>query len=52
MVRDIVNKDKPMGGQKLILSRDLRQILPVVKKGTKTDHINSFLKTLVMWKIN
>ena len=50
MVRDIVNKDKLMGGQTLILSRDFRQILPVVKRGTKTHHINSCLKTSVMWK--
>ena len=49
MVRDIVNKDKPMEGQTLILSKDFRKILPVVKRGTKTDHINSFLKTSVMW---
>ena len=50
MVRYIVNKDKPMGGRTLILSRDFRKILPVVKRGSKTDHINSFLKTSVMWK--
>ena len=50
MVREIVNKDKPMGGQTLILSRDFRQILPVVKRGTKRHHINSCLKTSVMWK--
>ena len=48
IVRYIVNKDKPMGGQTLIISSDFRQILPVVKRGTKTDHINSFLKTSVM----
>ena len=50
MVRDIVNKDKPMEGHTLILCRDFKQILPVVKRGTKTDHINSCLKTSVMWK--
>ena len=48
MVRDIVNKYKPMGGQTLILSRDFLQILPVVKRCT-TDHINSCLKTSVMY---
>ena len=50
MVRDIVNKDKPIGGQTLIFSGDFRLILPLVKSGTKTDHINSCLKTSVMWK--
>ena len=50
MVRDIVNKDKPMGGHTLILSGDFRLILSVVKRGTKTDNINSYLKTSVMWK--
>ena len=50
MVIDIVNKDNPMGGHTLILSGDFRLILPVVKRGTKTDNINSCLKTLVMWK--
>ena len=48
MVRGIVNIDKPMGGQTLILSGYFRQILPVVKRCTKTDHINSCLKTSVM----
>ena len=51
MVRDIVKKDKPMGGQTLIISGDFRLILPVFKRGTKTDNINSCLKTSVMWKI-
>ena len=55
MVRDIVNKDKPIGGQTLIFSGDFRLILPLVKSGTKTDHImlrpiHSCLKTSVMWK--
>ena len=50
MVRNIVNKDKPMEGHTLILIRDFKQILPVVKRGTKTDHINSCLKTSVIWK--
>ena len=50
MVRDIVNKYKPMGGHTLILSGDFRLIIPVVKRGTKTDHINSCLKTSIMWK--
>ena len=49
-VRDIVNKDKSMGGHTLILSGDFRLILPVVKRGTKTDHINSCLKTSVILK--
>ena len=49
MVRDIINKDKQLGGHTLILSGDFRQILPVVERGTKTDHINSCLKTSVMW---
>ena len=31
MVRDIINKDKPMGGHALILSGDFRLILPVFK---------------------
>ena len=35
MLRDIVNKDKPMGGHTLILSGDFKLILPVVIRGTK-----------------
>ena len=50
MIRDIVNKDKPIGGHTLILSGDFRLILPVVKIGRKTDNINSCLETSVMWK--
>ena len=39
-----------MGVQTLIFSGDFRQILLVVKIGTNIDHINSCLKTSVMWK--
>ena len=38
-----------MGGQTLILRGDFRLILPVVKRGTKTDNINSCMKISVMW---
>ena len=50
MLRDIVNDRKPMGGITLLLSGDFRQILPVVRRGTKADHINACLKTSILWK--
>ena len=50
MLRDIVNYRKPMGGITLLLSGDFRQILPVVRRGTKADHINACLKTSILWK--
>ena len=50
MLRDIVNDRKPMGGIKLLLSVDFRQMLTVVRRGTKADHINACLKTSILWK--
>ena len=40
LLKDLMNTDKIMGSISLLLSGDFRQILPVVKKGNKADHIN------------
>ena len=50
MLKDKVNDRKPMGGITLLLSGDFRQILPVVRRGSKADHINACLKTSILWK--
>ena len=49
-LRDIRNCNQLMGGVIMVLSGDFRQTLPVVPKGTKTDEINSCLKSSVLWK--
>ena len=48
-LRDIRNCDKPMGGITTVLSGDFRQILPVIPRGTRADHINACLKSSYLW---
>ena len=50
MLRDITNNDVPMGGITLQLSGDFRQILPVVIRGSKADHINACIKSSALWR--
>lgn len=41
-LKDIRKNNKTMGGVLVILSGDFRQILPIVKGGTKYDEIQVF----------
>ena len=50
MLRDVTNNDVPMGGITLLLSGDFRQILPVVIRGSKADHINACIKSSALWR--
>ena len=38
---DDANKDKPFGGKAVVLGGDFRQILPVIKKGSRFGIIKS-----------
>ncbi|XP_062099786.1 uncharacterized protein LOC133805610 [Humulus lupulus] len=42
MLRDINDSDVAFGG-KVVLGGDFRQVLPVVRKGTRQEHVNSSL---------
>ncbi|CAG4932716.1 unnamed protein product [Colias eurytheme] len=48
-MRDLRNKNSPMGGCTILFSGDFRQILPVVTRGTRADEINACLKRSNLW---
>lgn len=48
-MRDLRNKNSPMGGCTVLFSGDFRQILPVVTRGTRADEINASLKRSNLW---
>ncbi|GBP05743.1 ATP-dependent DNA helicase PIF1 [Eumeta japonica] len=48
-MRDLRNKNSPMGGCTILFSGDFRQILPVVTRGTRADEINASLKRSNLW---
>jgi hypothetical protein len=43
-LQDITGIEKPMGGIPILLCGDFRQILPVVKNGTRANVVNASLK--------
>ena len=48
-MRDLRNKNSPMGGCTILFSGEFRQILPVVTRGTRADEINASLKRSNVW---
>ena len=48
-LQDITSVKKPMGGIPTLLCGDFRQILPVVKNGTRANIINASLKKSHLW---
>ena len=48
-LKDITGSLKPMGGIPTLLCGDFRQILPVVKRGTRSNIVNASLKTSDLW---
>ncbi|XP_004518938.1 uncharacterized protein LOC101448722 [Ceratitis capitata] len=48
-MRDLRNKNSPMGGCTILFSGDFRQNLPVVTRGTRADEINTCLKRSNLW---
>ncbi|XP_027903668.1 uncharacterized protein LOC114163562 [Vigna unguiculata] len=46
---DDANKDKPFGGKTVVLGGDFRQILPVIKKGSRFDIIKSAINYSELW---
>ena len=45
---DDANNEKPFGGKAFVLGGDFRQILPVIKKGSRFDIIKSAINYSVM----
>ena len=49
-LQDITGVQQPIGGIPTLLCGDFRQILPVVKRGTKSNIVNVSLKTSHLWR--
>ena len=50
LLRELMNTEKPFGGKVLVVGGDFRQTLPVVMRGTRTDIIESCIKSSVFWR--
>lgn len=48
-MRDLRNRNCPMGGCTVLFSGDFRQILPVIARGTRADEVNAILKRFYLW---
>lgn len=48
-LRDLCNEKEPFGGKIIIISGDFRQILPVVKHGSRSKIIESCVKKSKLW---
>ncbi|GBL82846.1 hypothetical protein AVEN_6545-1 [Araneus ventricosus] len=49
LLRDLMNKVKPFGGKVIIIGGDFRQTLPVVRRVTRADVIESWIKSSPLW---
>ncbi|GBG77958.1 hypothetical protein CBR_g25888 [Chara braunii] len=50
MLRDVCNSNLPFGGKVLVLFGDFRQVLPVVKHGSRVQQIDASIKMSPLWK--
>ncbi|PIC28806.1 hypothetical protein B9Z55_020608 [Caenorhabditis nigoni] len=51
VLREVTGINKPFGGKIVILGGDFRQVLPVVRRGTKADQIDMCLKNSEIWDL-
>ncbi|XP_062075122.1 uncharacterized protein LOC133779145 [Humulus lupulus] len=49
MLRDINDSDVAFGGKVVVFGGDFRQVLPVVRKGTRQEQVNSSLVHSYLW---
>ena len=50
-MQDIRKKSLPFGGLAVLLAGDWRQILPVVRHGSRPDIVDTTLKSSYLWQI-
>ena len=48
-LKEVRRSDKPFGGVSMLLSGDMRQILPVVPRGTPADELDACIKSSYLW---
>jgi ATP-dependent DNA helicase PIF1 len=49
-LRDLTNRNEPFGGIVFVMSRDFRQVLPVIPRGSHADIISSLIKNSYLWE--
>ncbi|XP_045831092.1 uncharacterized protein LOC123922418 [Trifolium pratense] len=47
---DKKNRDKPFGGKVVVLGGDFRQILPVIRKGSRSEVVRATISSSKLWK--
>ncbi|XP_008178242.1 ATP-dependent DNA helicase PIF1-like [Acyrthosiphon pisum] len=51
LLRDVMVSELPFGGKSMLFAGDFRQILPVVRRGTRTDIVMSSIKENGLWSV-
>ena len=49
-LRDVRNDERPYGGLTTVFSGDWRQILPVIRKGSRADVVDACFKSSPLWQ--
>ncbi len=49
LLREVMANEKPFGGKVFVVGGDFRQTLPVVARGTRTDIVESCIKSSRLW---
>jgi ATP-dependent DNA helicase PIF1 len=49
-LRDLTDKNEPFGGIVFVMSRDFRQVLPVIPQGSHADIISTSIKNSYLWE--
>ncbi|XP_042954753.1 uncharacterized protein LOC122291181 [Carya illinoinensis] len=49
MLRDINDSELTFGGKVIVFGGDFRQVLPVVRKGTRQEHVDASLVSSYLW---
>lgn len=50
LLQDIMGSELPFGGKPVLFAGDFRQILPVVRRGTRSDIVRSSIKYNSLWR--
>ncbi|XP_043226099.1 uncharacterized protein LOC122383585 [Amphibalanus amphitrite] len=49
-LRDVTGSEEPFGGKVLVLGGDFRQILPVIRHGTRAQVVDACLRRSALWR--
>jgi hypothetical protein len=49
-LRDLTNRNEPFGGIVFVMSRDFRQVLPVIPRGSHADIVFALIKNSYLWE--